>query len=109
MCEHDCKCGNDCQCEGEERVYGMICTGQDFSQALYALRGGEAIQREGWNGKGLRVVMQVPDAHSKMSMPYFYIEYPKDHPVYPGDRCPWVPSVSDLLAKDWTWVVTQPS
>ena len=78
---------------------------KSFSEALSALESGEAlfIQRAGWNGAGLRVKLQRPDAHSKMTMPYAYIVYPDNHAVYPGAHCPWVASQSDLFAKDWQW------
>lgn len=67
----------------------------DFSAALLALKGGSAVQRTGWNGKGLKVWMQNPDKHSKMTLPYLYIEYPS------GSRCPWLASQTDILSDDW--------
>jgi len=66
-----------------------------FSEALGAVKGGYAIQRAGWNGKDLKVLAQYPDEHSKMSLPYLYIEYPN------GDRCPWLASQTDIMAEDW--------
>lgn len=46
--------------------------------------------------------MQTPDAHSKMTLPYIYIEYPNGHPAYPtGSRVPWLASQTDMLAEDW--------
>jgi len=69
----------------------------DFSEVLTLLRTGECdgIFRNGWNGKGLVVRLQRPDAGSKMTLPYLYIEYPD------GKRCPWLASQTDLLAEDW--------
>lgn len=67
----------------------------DFSQALILVKEGYAIQRDGWNGKGLKVKAQFPDENSKMTLPYLYIEYPN------GNRCPWLASQTDLLAEDW--------
>ena len=74
-----------------------------FSVALEHLKNGAgvSIQRVGWNGVGLRVKMQVPDEHSKMTLPYLYIEYPADHSSYPGAKCPWLASQTDILAEDW--------
>ena len=44
----------------------------------------------------------IADAHSKMTLPYIFIEYPAGHPAYPdGARVPWSPSQTDLLAHDW--------
>jgi hypothetical protein len=45
---------------------------------------------------------QFPDEHSKMTLPYLYIEYPKGSPAYPdGSRVPWFASQTDMLADDW--------
>lgn len=72
-----------------------------FGDALSALRAGYGVRRSGWNGKGLTVRMQVPDANSKMTLPYLYIEYPADAVNTPGARCPWLASQTDILAMDW--------
>lgn len=72
-----------------------------FSRALAVVQSGGKIQRDGWNGVGLWVKLQVPDEHSKMTLPYLYIEYPANHPIYPGAKCPWVASQTDILAEDW--------
>lgn len=72
-----------------------------FGDALSALRAGFGVRRSGWNGKGLTVRMQRPDANSKMTLPYLYIEYPDDAANTPGARCPWLASQTDILAMDW--------
>lgn len=84
-------------------VTGDILGG--FEIALQKLRDGYGVRRSGWNGAGLTVRMQVPDEHSKMTLPYLYIEYPATHPVTPGARCPWLASQTDLCATDWELVV----
>ncbi|MEG5932501.1 DUF2829 domain-containing protein [Enterobacter hormaechei] len=66
-----------------------------FGGALAALRSGEKVRREGWNGKGLWVELQQPDEHSKMTLPYLYLCYPN------GNRVPWAPTQTDLLENDW--------
>jgi hypothetical protein len=66
-----------------------------FSLALEEVKKGNSIQRVGWNGKGLLVRAQFPDANSKMKLPYLYIEYPN------GDTCPWLASQTDIMAEDW--------
>jgi len=66
-----------------------------FSEALIAVKAGKSIQRKGWNGKGLLVKSQYPDANSKMTLPYLYIEYPD------GMRCPWLASQTDIMSSDW--------
>jgi hypothetical protein len=72
----------------------------NFEQALAALKNGEKLSRDGWNGKGMFVMVQTPDEHSKMTKPYFYITVTGDSET----RVPWVPSVTDLMAEDWTVV-----
>lgn len=77
----------------------------DFGGALSALRDGFKVARSGWNGKGMWIRAQFPDAHSKMTHPYLYIEYPAGHPAYPnGSRVPWLASQTDILAEDWSVV-----
>lgn len=76
----------------------------DFGQALHHLRNGGKVQRSGWNGKGLWLELQVPDAHSKMTLPYIYINYPDDAANTPGARVPWLASQTDVLAFDWNIV-----
>lgn len=77
----------------------------NFGQALVWLKKGKAVYRSGWNGKGMWLQLQTPDANSKMTLPYIYIEYPKGHPAYPnGSRVPWLASQTDLLAEDWNYI-----
>ncbi len=73
----------------------------DFGQALQELKRGKKVSRSGWNGKGLWIEMQWPDANSKMTLPYLYINYPTDAANTPGARCPWLASQTDVLAEDW--------
>lgn len=74
----------------------------NFGMALDLLRDGKKVMREGWNGKGMWLQLQVPDAHSKMTLPYIYIEYPVGHAAYPnGCRVPWLATQTDILATDW--------
>ena len=76
----------------------------NFGWALEQLKAGRRVMRSGWNGKGMWLVLQVPDEHSKMTLPYIYIEYPVGHPAYPqGSRVPWLASQTDLLASDWDY------
>jgi len=74
-----------------------------FGWALAKLRNGFKVQRAGWNGRGMWLNLQVPDAHSKMTLPYIYMEYPPGHAAYPqGCRVPWLASQTDLLSEDWS-------
>ena len=67
----------------------------DFGWALDRLKAGMKVARRGWNGKGMWLNLQVPDAHSKMSLPYIYMKTADDHQV------PWLASQTDMLAEDW--------
>ena len=68
----------------------------DFGAALRALRSGQRVTRAGWNGKCMWLAVQVPDAGSKMTLPYIYMS------VVTGDLVPWIASQTDILAEDWS-------
>ena len=68
----------------------------NFGCALKCLKRGEKVYRAGWNGKGMWLELQLPDANSKMTLPYIYINYPA-----PEARVPWLASQTDVLAEDW--------
>ena len=91
-----------------------------FGVATEALKFGFAIRREGWNGKGLFVVKQIPahienDIIPKMtSLPQAakdrilkgkgFIDYTSQCLIYnenTGRADSWVPSISDIFAQDW--------
>ena len=76
----------------------------NFGDALHALKAGCRVARTGWNGKGLWLELQVPDAGSKMTLPYVYLNYPDDAQNTPGARVPWLASQTDMLAEDWEFV-----
>ena len=67
----------------------------DFSWALRMLKEGKILAREGWNGKGMWIALQQPDANSKMSLPYIYMYTAQCSLV------PWLASQTDMLAEDW--------
>ena len=73
----------------------------EFGKALKNLKEGRKVQRKGWNGKGLWLEIQRPDAHSKMTLPYIYLNYPADDLNTPSARVPWAASQTDVLADDW--------
>lgn len=76
----------------------------NFGTALETLKANGKVSRRGWNGKGLWLELQRPDAHSKMTLPYIYINYPVDAQNTPGARVPWLASQTDVLAEDWITV-----
>lgn len=57
--------------------------------------------RRVWNGNGLRIYVQWPDAGSANTVPYTFTKYPNDAKTTPGLRAPWVPSMTDMFASDW--------
>lgn len=67
----------------------------DFGKALLLLKMGKRVRRMGWNGKGMWLSLQKPDAHSKMTLPYIYMS------TVSGDLVPWLASQTDILAEDW--------
>lgn len=72
-----------------------------FGEALEAVKQGKKIQRKGWNGKGLWIEIQRPDEHSKMTLPYLYLNYPSGTTYHNGSRVPWLASQTDMLEEDW--------
>lgn len=92
----------------------------NFGMAIHALKFGYAVRRNGWNGKGLFVIKQVPahiegDVIPKMqSLPKSakdlilngkgFIDYTSQCLIYnenTGRADSWVPSISDVFAEDW--------
>lgn len=67
----------------------------DFGEAIRDLKAGGSVERMGWNGRGMHLALQVPDANSKMTLPYIYIK------TVQGDLIPWLASQADMLADDW--------
>ena len=67
----------------------------NFSQALEGLKNGQRMFRDGWDGNGMYVGLQTPDANSKMGLPYLFMS------VVGGKLVPWLASQTDILAKDW--------
>ena len=79
----------------------------NFGNALEALKEGKRVARRGWNGKGIYLELQLPDAHSKMTLPYIYIVtngLVTDNPEAPKGVVPWLASQTDLLSEDWVIV-----
>jgi hypothetical protein len=94
-----------------------------FGQAVEALKQGKRIARQGWNGKGMFVFMQVPSEIAKDIVPKMQSlpqsvkdEFQKrfensSGSIYYSNQLAlvnpsnlingWAPSVSDALAEDW--------
>lgn len=67
----------------------------NFGRAIDELKRGGKVCRDGWNGKGMWLALQVPDEHSKMGLPYIYMR------TVDGKLVPWLASQTDMLAEDW--------
>lgn len=67
----------------------------NFGEAITALKSSKRVSRAGWNGKGMWLGLQVPDANSKMGHPYVFMSDVN------GVLFPWNPNNLDLLAEDW--------
>lgn len=63
--------------------------------AIKEMQNGNRVQRQGWNGKNMYLMLQVPDEHSKMTLSYVYMFTATE------DLVPWLCSQTDLLATDW--------
>lgn len=72
----------------------------NFGYALAQLKLGLKVARGGWNGKDMWLALQVPDANSKMTLPYIYMK------TVQGDLVPWLASQTDILSSDWYTVVS---
>lgn len=86
----------------------------DFSTALDDLKNGMRLAREGWNAAGQFVVLQkgypdgiqinantaeatgIPEGTVCRFRPYLMLR------TADGSFVPWAPTVSDVLAEDWT-------
>ena len=85
----------------------------DFGAALQALKNGQKVAREGWNGKGMFLFL-VPGSVFKVNRPPLLGIYPEgteinyrphiDMKTVDGEIVPWVASQTDVLAEDWVIV-----
>lgn len=72
-------------------------TGMDFGEVIRALKAdpSKRFTREGWNGKGQYISLEVPGPTDRMDRSFVYI-----HTNY-GANVPWLASQTDMLAEDW--------
>lgn len=80
----------------------------DFGSALNALKGGHAVCRSGWNGKGMWLELVEPDRHHRTNNPHDNgraVQLPTDPYIgmatATGTFVPWLASQTDILAHDW--------
>lgn len=86
-----------CDCWYDGKPCCRCGVAMNFGDAVEALKSDNSakVQRAGWNGKGMWLGLQVPDANSKMGMPYIYLS------TVDGKLVPWNPNNIDMLAEDW--------
>ena len=78
----------------------------DFGDAIRALKQGKRVARQGWNGKGMWLVLLYPesDMHRSPAGTYPMLKCigikTADNLVQPG----WLASQTDMLAEDWSLV-----
>ncbi len=82
----------------------------NFGSALQALKNGQKVAREGWNGKGMFLFL-VPGSVFKVNRAPLLGIYPEgteinyrphiDMKTVDGEIVPWLASQTDVLAEDW--------
>lgn len=77
----------------EHTISAIPDTGLSFSSALNLLKQGHAVRLPHWK-PDVRIKMQTPDEHSKMTAPYLYVESR-------FGRVPWVITQVELLSCSW--------
>jgi len=92
-----------------ERDYQPI-TAMSFGHALAALKAGEKVCRQGWNGKGMFLFL-VPGSRFTVNRAPLLGIYPEgteveyhahiDMKTAQGYVVPWLASQADMLADDW--------
>lgn len=85
----------------------------NFGDALQALKNGQKVAREGWNGKGMFLFLVPGSTFSVSRSPLLGI-YPEgteinycphvDMKTADGKVVPWLCSQTDMLAEDWVVV-----
>lgn len=85
----------------------------NFSDALNELKRGEAIERAGWNGKGMFLYL-VPansyPARTEVAKRYWGKDALVPYGAYiamktaQGNVVPWLASQTDILADDWNLI-----
>ena len=99
----------ECACHAEGPDSEKCCAvGMDFGDAIRALKDGERVAREGWNGKGMYVLLAheadfVTDAdisafdQLEVEVADMLVLKTAQDTFQPG----WLASQADMLAEDW--------
>lgn len=74
-----------------------------FGGALEQLKAGKRVQRAGWNGKGMWLVLIPADQWSTKRRPEHRLPWIAMKTADDG-LVPWLASQTDMLAEDWSVV-----
>lgn len=93
MADESKKTQADAWCAVAEHVYGSKTSGLSFGEALNMMKHGKAVRLPHWK-PDVRIMMQLPDEHSKMTHAYLYVQS--------RFGCvPWVVTQVELLSMNW--------
>ena len=67
-----------------------------FGTALEFLKDGESARLPNWS-EDVKITLQTPDEHSKMTAPYIYV-------TSRFGKVPWNPTQIELLSNEWEMV-----
>lgn len=73
----------------------------DFGETLKALKSGEKVAREGWNGKGMWLVLITEWATAVDGVPLLPLSPFIGMKTADDKLVPWLASQTDVLADDW--------
>jgi hypothetical protein len=100
----------------ERKYAAVVIGGWNFSEALYAIKSGHRVVREGWNGKGMWVCLGA--GNPAVAAADFWNQHTRQFALDNGGTAQvqpyllmknaqgviqmgWAPTQSDLLADDW--------
>lgn len=72
----------------------------NFGKAIEELKNGKKVAREGWNGKGMWLVLVIPTIETEYPVQPVICMKTADNKLQPG----WLASQADILADDWNIV-----
>jgi hypothetical protein len=96
-----------------DEIKSQLLSGFDFGIAIYHLKRGARVARDGWNGKNMFLYL-VPGSTFVVNRAPLLGIYPEgtairyhahiDMKTAGGDCVPWLASQTDMLAEDWRLV-----
>ena len=64
-----------------------------FGQAIKEMQDGRAVRLPKWSEE-VKIQIQTPDEHSKMTAPYFYV-------TSRFGMVPWIPTMIEMFSVEW--------